>query len=174
MPYFKELADRYAMSDNYHQPATGGTGLDSIIAGSGDAIRYTDGKGDTATPPANEIENPNPQAGTNNYYPQDGYSGGSYSACADASQPGVGQVVSYLQALPRKIAPNCDPTRYYLLNNYNPGYFGDARSKPRTPSPSRRCRPAASATCCSTHTCHSPGSARAGTSTRRTRRIPPT
>ena len=125
MPYFKELADLCAMSDNYHQPATGGTGLDSIIAGSGDAIRYTDGKGNTATPPANEIENPNPQSGTNNYYAQDGYSGGSYSACADASQPGVGQVVSYLQALPREIAPNCDPTRYYLLNNYDPGYFGD-------------------------------------------------
>jgi phospholipase C len=125
MPFFKELADRYSMSDNYHQPAMGGTGLDSIIAGFGDAIWYTDGKGNAAKPPANEIENPNPQAGTNNYYAQDGYSGGSYSACADNTQPGVTEVVSYLQSLPHKIAAHCDPTHYYLLNNYNPGYFGN-------------------------------------------------
>jgi phospholipase C len=125
MPFFKELADRYSMSDNYHQPAMGGTGLDSIIAGFGDAIWYTDGKGNAATPPTNEIENPNPQAGTNNYYAQDGYSGGSYSACADTSQAGVTEVVSYLQSLPSKIAAHCDPTHYYLLNNYNPGYFGN-------------------------------------------------
>jgi phospholipase C len=31
VPYFKYLADHYAMSDNYHQPAMGGTGLDSIM-----------------------------------------------------------------------------------------------------------------------------------------------
>jgi len=23
------------------------------------------------------------------------------------------------------VNPNCDPGHYYLLNNYNPGYFGD-------------------------------------------------
>jgi len=33
MPYFKQLADNYSMSDNYHQPAMGGTGLDSIMLG---------------------------------------------------------------------------------------------------------------------------------------------
>jgi phospholipase C len=27
--------------------------------------------------------------------------------------------------LPRPIDPNCDGGHYYLLNNYNPGYFGD-------------------------------------------------
>src|SRR5258705_2359058 len=25
----------------------------------------------------------------------------------------------------RPVNPNCDPGHYYLLNNYNPGYFGD-------------------------------------------------
>lgn len=125
MPYFARLAKEFSMSDNYHQPAMGGTGLDSIMAGFGDAIWYSDGKGNAATPPAEQIENPDPQPGTNNYYTQDGYSGGSYSACADTAQPGVGAVVSYLQALPTRINPNCDPGHYYLLNNYNPGYFGD-------------------------------------------------
>jgi phospholipase C len=124
VPYFKELAKDYTISDNYHQPSMGGTGLDSIFAGFGDALWYTK-NGKAAIPPSNQIENPDPQAGTNNYYKQDGYSGGTYSACADASQPGVGSVVSYLQSLKPKIAANCEATHYYLLNNYNPGFFGD-------------------------------------------------
>ena len=41
------------------------------------------------------------------------------------SQPGVSPVVSYLQALRREIKPKCENGHYYLLNNYNPGYFGD-------------------------------------------------
>ncbi|MEA2787746.1 MAG: hypothetical protein QOG73_152 [Acetobacteraceae bacterium] len=125
MAYFKRLADEFTISDNYHQPGMGGTGVNSIIAGFADGIWYTDGKGNAATPPTNQIENPDPQPGTNNYYTQDGYSGGSYSACADAAQPGVGSVVSYLKALPKPVAANCEDGHYYLLNNYNPGYFGD-------------------------------------------------
>ncbi len=131
MPYFKKLADRYTISDNYHQPAKGGTGLDSIIAGFGDAIYYSDGKGNATTPPAGQIENPNPQSGTNNVYINDGYGsdttkkGGSYSNCSDPSQPGVKPILDYLASLPSKPNPNCDPDRYYLLNNYNPGYLSD-------------------------------------------------
>jgi phospholipase C len=125
MPYFKGLADRYTISDNHHQPAMGGTGLDSIIAGFADAIWYSDGNGNPITPPTNQIENPDPQNGTNNWYTQDGYSGGSYSVCADSSQPGVSSVVPYLQGLSGKVDPNCEPGHYYLLNNYNPGYFGN-------------------------------------------------
>jgi phospholipase C len=141
MPYFKQLADRYTLSDNYHQPTMGGTGLDSIFAGFADGIWYTDGNGNTATPPTNQIEDPDAQAGTNNWYVQDGYSGGSYSMCADSSQPGVGSVVSYLQSLSTKINTNCEPTHYYLLNNYNPGYYGngtvaDATANPFTVPPS--------------------------------------
>jgi phospholipase C len=77
MPYFKQLAERYTISDNYRQPALGGPGLDSIMAGFGDDIWYSNGKSQATTPPTNEIENPNAQAGTNNWYTQDGYSGGS-------------------------------------------------------------------------------------------------
>jgi phospholipase C len=147
--YTRYLADHYAFSDNYHQPAMGGTGLDSIMLFFGDAIWFSDSKGRPATPPHNvtvfagtpdagvvdEIENPNPQPGTNNWYAEDGYGGGgfgspaygggSYTDCADVSQPGVAPIVNYLKALPRPIDPNCEPGHYYLLNNYNPGYFGD-------------------------------------------------
>jgi len=146
-PYTKQLADNFAMSDNYHQPAMGGTGLDSIILFFGDAIWFEDQNGNLVPPhnqmtafggPVDEIENPNPQPGTNNWWIQDGYGGfgnngvstgvyggGSYSDCSDASQPGVGPILSYLSSLTPPIKSNCDPGHYYLLNNYNPGYFGD-------------------------------------------------
>jgi phospholipase C len=148
-PYSKFLADHYAMSDNYHQPGMGGTGLNSIMLGFGDAIWFSAADGNPAVPPhqvqvlagtpnagvVDEVENPNPQPGTNNWWVQDGYGrggggspvsgGGSYTECSDTTQPGVAPIVDYLQALPRPIRPNCDPGHYYLLNNYNPGYFGD-------------------------------------------------
>ena len=147
-PYFKYLADHYAMSDNYHQPAMGGTGLDSIMLFFGDALWFSDKNGSPLTPPHNqmtpfggpvdEIENPNPRTDTNNFWMEDGYGGigdsgaskgvyggGSYTNCSDMSQPGVAPIVNYLQSLTPKINPNCDPGHYYLLNNYNPGYFGD-------------------------------------------------
>ena len=138
MPYFKTLADRYTMSDNYHQPSMGGTGLDSIMAGFGDAIYYSDGKGTATKPPSGQIENPDPQSGTNNVYTNDGYgddktgNGGSYSNCADPSQPGVKPVLDYLASLPSKPNPNCDPGHYYLLNNYNPGYLSDGTADTST------------------------------------------
>lgn len=114
-PYLKYLADNYAMSDNYHQPVMGGTGANSIMLGFADAIWFSDANGNPAVPPHNqtvwaggpvdEVENPNPAAGTNNWYTEDGYGGfgssgtssgvyggGSYSACADTTQPGVGQI----------------------------------------------------------------------------------
>jgi phospholipase C len=149
-PYLKELADTFSMSDNYHQPAMGGTGLDSIMLGFGDALWFANPDGTPGTPPHNvqvwadqpadtgvvdEIENPNPVAGTNNWWTEDGYGGGgfgspvygggSYSNCSDATQPGVGPILQHLASLARPINPNCDPGHYYLLNNYNPGYFGD-------------------------------------------------
>jgi phospholipase C len=125
MPYFTELAKEYAISDNYHQPVMGGTGANQIMLGSGDAYYYTDGHGHPLPPPVDQIENPDPQPGTNNWYTQDGYGGGSYSNCSDAEQPGVGAILDYLAALPHKPKPNCAPGLYYLLNNYNPGYNGD-------------------------------------------------
>jgi phospholipase C len=151
-PYLKSLADNFAMSDNFHQSVMGGTGANHVMLGTGDAIWFSDGHGHAQRPPHNElvaagspnagvvdeIENPNPQPGTNNWYTQDGYGsgsfgsassgGGTYSQCADSSAPGVSQLVRYLRSLPTSIDPRCERGHYYLLNNYNPGYYGDGRN----------------------------------------------
>ena len=124
-PYFKQLADEYTISDNFHQSVMGGTGANHIMFGFGDGIFYTDTSGVAAVPPANQIENPDPQPSTNNYYDQDGYSGGSYVNCGDISQHGVPAVTNYLQSLKRPVNPNCVKGNYYLVNNYNPGFNGD-------------------------------------------------
>jgi phospholipase C len=148
-PYLKSLADTYAMSDNYHQAVNGGTGANHIMMGTGDAIWFSDGNGNPQQPPhhqlvgvgsgnqgwVDEVENPNPAPSTNNWYTEDGYGGGSYGSpsygggsytnCADPTQPGVAVIESYLAALPYHPAPNCEQGHYYILNNYNPGYFGD-------------------------------------------------
>ena len=34
-------------------------------------------------------------------------------------------MLDYLSKLPTLVDPRCAPGHYYLLNNYNPGYFGD-------------------------------------------------
>ncbi len=133
-PYLKSLADNYTLSDNFHQSVMGGTMANHIEFGFADSIWYSDGKGKPLTPPANQIENPNPQPGTNNWYDSDGYGasngtgGGSYVNCGDLGQPGVPAIVNYLESLPRPVAPNCDAGHYYILNNYNPGYNGDGSS----------------------------------------------
>ena len=132
-PTFKFLAQHYAMSDNYHQSVMGGTGANHIMLGTGDMAFFQDASGNAVAPPAGEIENPNPQPGTNNFYSQDGYgktgttNGGSYSNCSDHSAPGVSGVFSYLQTLSYHTfhGGDCAPGHYYLLNNYNPGYNVD-------------------------------------------------
>jgi acid phosphatase len=132
-PALRFLARHYSMSDNYHQAVMGGTGANHIMLGTGDAAFYQDANGNPTVPPAGEIENPNPQPNTNNFYTQDGYgkagttNGGSYSNCSDHSAPGVSGVFAYLRTLPYRTFRNgdCAPGHYYLLNNYNPGYKVD-------------------------------------------------
>ena len=138
-PYLKSLADQYTLLDNMHQSIMGGTGANHIALGYADAMwyngslippayasLYTPPLPTSTTPATNQIEDPNPAPGTNNWYAQDGYSGGSYTNCADMTQPGVAPIVKYLSSL--RISPNCDQGHYYLLNNYNPGYNGDGTS----------------------------------------------
>src|ERR1700723_1145500 len=176
VPYFKSLADTYAMSDNFHQSVNGGTGVNHIMLGHGDVIYFSDANGNPQKPPHNvavtttpagyggtglidEIENPDPAQGTNNWYTQDGYGsdynagypmsdwdktqpnklpiiygGGSYSNCRDPSQPGVKPILDYLRLL--HINPRCEPGRYYLLNNYNPGWFGNGKNASIDQNPS--------------------------------------
>jgi phospholipase C len=171
-PYFKSLADTYTMSDNFHQSVNGGTGANHIMFGHGDAIWFSDSRGNPAEPPNNkvvftepyqgapnpdegtvdEVANPNPAPGTNNWYSEDGYGesynsgypppytvspaygGGSYSDCSDPSQPGVGPIVDYLKSL--GVDPRCERGHYYLLNNYNPGWFGNGKNAYTDQNPS--------------------------------------
>jgi phospholipase C len=135
-PYFARLADEYAISDNYHQAVMGGTGANHLAIGYGTTIYYADANGNPAAPPANQVENPDPQPGTNNFYTQDGYGGGSYVECADPSQPGVAAVSGYLSQLPYKVFNDgdCAQNAYYLVNNYNPGYLGNGQPAPLGPT----------------------------------------
>ena len=54
-PYFKQLADNYSMSDNFHQSVNGGTGANHIMLGHADMIFFSDGKGNAAVPPHNML-----------------------------------------------------------------------------------------------------------------------
>jgi phospholipase C len=161
VPYFKSLVNSFSMSDNFHQSVNGGTGANHIMFGHGDAIYFTDGNGKATPPPSgvatggttpegtptvlDEVENPNPATGTNNWYTEDGYGGGSfgspaygggsYTDCADTTRTEVKAIVNYLKSLPKPISSNCVPGHYYLLNNYNPGYFGNGANAFTDPSP---------------------------------------
>jgi phospholipase C len=126
-------ADMIYYSDTSGKPAVPPNGV-QVFGGTPDAGTV------------HEVENPNPASGTNNWYTEDGYGesynagypppytaepvygGGSYTNCSDASQPGVKPIWDYLRSLPRAINPNCEPGHYYLLNNYNPGWFGNGKN----------------------------------------------
>ncbi len=144
VPYFTSLAKQYALSDNFHQAVVGGTGANHIMIGYGSLVYYANPDGTPGTPPAGQIENPNPQPGTNNWYTEDGYgysaapfenNGGSYVNCSDLSQPGVQPVMAYLSSLPYVpfLNGDCAQNAYYLVNNYNPGYLGDGTPAPLGP-----------------------------------------
>ncbi len=135
VPYFASLANQYAISDNYHQFMLGGTGPNSISIGTGTPLIYSDANGNPATPPALQIQNPDPYPGSNNWYLQDGFylpdsgneSNASYTNCSDPTQPGVPAIMNYLAALPYKPfnSGNCAPGAYYLVNNQDPSYNRD-------------------------------------------------
>jgi acid phosphatase len=122
-PYFKGLADRYALADNYHQPVMGGTSANYMALATADVSFFTS-NGKPATPPAKQIENPDAQPGTNNWYAEDGYRGGTYVQCADMAQPGVAGIRNFLRQLPYRAFNdgNCAPGTYYMVNNTDPAY----------------------------------------------------
>ena len=120
--YFRELADRYALSDNYHQSIMGGTGANFLALATGDVAVYRQ-RGRLATPPARQIADPSPAPGTTNFYRNDGYDGGTWVECADAAAPGVAAIRAYLARLGRDA--NCAEGTYYLVNNYAPPFLPD-------------------------------------------------
>jgi phospholipase C len=124
----KTLADRFALSDNFHQSFQGGTGANHFMLGTGDAGFWSDGNGNAITPPANQIANPNPAAGTTNKYTADN----NFTNCSDFTQPGIAPIVSYLEALPYRPEPNCATAHYYMVDNTNPGFYPNGF---RAPSP---------------------------------------
>lgn len=122
-PVFRFVADNYAIADNFHQGVMGGTGASFIYLGTGDMAFYSDGNGTPAAPPKNLIEDPDPMPGSNNWYARDGYDSGSYVDCADETQPGVAAIAEFLRSAKRPT--RCEPSHYYLVNNYGPAYNAD-------------------------------------------------
>jgi len=121
VPLFKQLADAYTMSDNYHQPVMGGTGPDSVPLGFADQVFYGDGSGNPATPAASLIYNPNPQTGTLNLYT----TRSQWFNCSDPTAPGIAPILNYLAALPYRLNPNCQSGAYYNAVNVNPAFNPD-------------------------------------------------
>jgi phospholipase C len=115
----KELADRFTLSDNFHQSVLGGTAVNHVMFGTGDAIFWSDGMGNATTPPSTMIANPNPVTGTVNKYTADN----NFSNCSDVTQPGVEPIVRYLEALHYAAEPNCAEDHFYMLDNTNPGFL---------------------------------------------------
>ena len=124
VPVLKSLADEYAMSDNFHQSFMGGTAANHVMLGSGDAIFWSDGRGNPSTPPSH-IANPDPLPGSNNQYTVDINFDGNFTECGDRTQPGVAAVRDYLASLPYHPKPNCQPGHFYMINNDSPGFLPD-------------------------------------------------
>ncbi|MBV9553907.1 MAG: phosphoesterase [Alphaproteobacteria bacterium] len=134
----KTLADRFTLSDNFHQSFMGGTGANHFMLGTGDAAFWSDGHGNPAVPPTSLVANPNPKSGTVNAYTVDG----NFSECSDVTQPGVKPIVDYLDKLKYAAEPNCAEDHYYMLNNTNPGFLPNGTAVPAAqnalpPSPVR-------------------------------------
>lgn len=117
-PLFKSLADKYTMSDNYHQPVLGGTGPDSQPLGFADQVFFSDGKGNVATPPATDVYNPDPQTGTLNLYTHRA----DWFDCSNPANPGIAAITNYLSALPYEVQTKCDPGAYWQAVNVNPAF----------------------------------------------------
>lgn len=140
-PYIRQLADEYAIADNYHQSIMGGTTGNYLALATADVAFFTrDGK--PAIPPAKLIENPDAQPNTNNWYTEDGYQGGSYVNCSDSGNPGVKGISNFLKQLPYRAFRdgNCEPDTYYMVNNMEPAFSptgeplaaGDDKLPPQT------------------------------------------
>jgi phospholipase C len=122
----KTLADRFSLSDNFHQSFQGGTGANHFMLGTGDAGFWSDGHGNAIPAPSNLVANPNPKAGTANKYTLDQ----NFTNCSDFTQPGVAPIVSYLESLHYDAEPNCDEDHFYMLDNTNPGFYPDGFQAP--------------------------------------------
>ena len=133
-PYFKYLAEHYAIADNYHQPIMGGTAANYLALATADVSFYTQ-QGQPGKPPSKQIENPDAQQGTNNWYTEDGYRGGTYVKCADLTNAGVVGIRKFLKNLPYQAFNdgNCAADTYYMVNNMDPSFSPLGELLPQTP-----------------------------------------
>ena len=125
-PLLKRLADEYAMSDNFHQSVMGGTAVQHIMLGTGDAIFWEQSGTLPAQPPANRIANPTPKSATDAGFVIDG----RFTKCGDDTQPGIAPIKAYLRSLPWRpdlTASNCEAGRYYMINNTRPGFLSNGQ-----------------------------------------------
>ena len=125
-PVFKRLADEYTMSDNFHQSVMGGTGVQHVMLATGDAIFWEQVGPFPAQPPAAQVADPNPRSATNDAYVNDR----RWTKCGDQTQPGVRPIMDYLKSLPWRpdlTASNCEPGRFYMVNNTRPGFLSNGR-----------------------------------------------
>ena len=123
-PFLKSLADQFSMSDNFHQSVMGGTGANHVMLGTGDAIFWSDGKGNPTVPPSH-IANPNPLPGTDDVYTVDLNFDGNFTECGDTTQPGIKPITDYLASLPYHPNSGCQPGHFYMVNNDSPGFLPD-------------------------------------------------
>src|SRR5499426_1489573 len=123
-PVFKRLADEFTMSDNYHQPVMGGTAVQHTMLMTGDQIFWEQSGSLPAQPPVTAIVDPTPKSATNVAFTRDQ----RWTKCGDPAQPGVLPIMQYLQSLPWRpdLTPsNCEPERYYMINNTRPGFLSN-------------------------------------------------
>jgi phospholipase C len=122
-PFFKQLADEYTMSDNYHQPVMGGTAVQHTMMMTGDALPWDAVAGLPAVPPATAVADPTPKSATDAGFVRDQ----RWMAC-DPTKPGIGPILDYLKTLPWRpdlTASNCESGRYYMINNTRPGFLSN-------------------------------------------------
>jgi phospholipase C len=125
-PLFKRLADEFTMSDNYHQPAMGGTAAQHTMIGTADSLPWEHVGNFPAQPPAAQVANPNPKSATNVSFINDR----RWTECGDPTQPGIKPIMDYLKSLPWRpdLAPsNCAPNTFYMINNLRPGFLSNGQ-----------------------------------------------
>ena len=122
-PLFKQLADEYTMSDNYHQPVMGGTAVQHTMMMTGDALPWDVVPGLPSQPPSKVVADPTPKSATNAGFVIDG----RWTMC-DPTGPSMKPIFDYLHSLPWRAdltASNCVPGRYYMINNTRPGFLSN-------------------------------------------------
>ncbi|HKD19492.1 MAG TPA: alkaline phosphatase family protein [Thermoanaerobaculia bacterium] len=121
--FFKQLADKYTINDNYHQPVMGGTAVQHIMIGTADALTWDVVPGLPSTPPASQIADPTPKSSTSDKYTNDK----RWTGC-NSLQPGFDAIHNYLQSLPWRpdLTPStCVDGKYYMINNTRPGFLSN-------------------------------------------------